>query len=665
MNKKKSGIEERIWECRRELRYHNHLYYVEGDPEISDEQYDRLYAELVELENRYPEYDDPDSPTHRVGGEPIDEFETHTHAVPMLSLENTYSEEEVAQWEKRITKSGPVSAGYVVEEKIDGVGISLTYANGRLVTAASRGNGMQGDDVTGNIRTQKVIPLVLSSDKPPQTVEVRGEMFIRKTEFDRINRKREKNGLKLFANPRNTCAGTLKLLDPSETAKRKMSAFFYGTGVWIGIEKPLTHWELLETLAGWGLPVNPDSVLCNVLEDVFNVYRQMNNKRQGLDYEIDGTVIKVNSFTEQDRLGATSKNPRWAIAFKFEAKKGISVINGVEYSVGRTGVITPVAKVDPVQVGGVTITSVTLHNFDQVEKLDAAIGDRVEIERGGDVIPKINGVIRKSESPGKILPPQNCPSCGHPVRKDPDGVYIRCINLSCPAQLVQKLIHFASLEAMNIEGLGESVAEQLVAAGLVERLSDLYSLKQEDFIKLELFAEKKAENLYNSIMASKKCALDSFLYGLGIPNIGKHLARVLAVRYKNIENIAAADYNTLRDIDEIGPVVAESVTGFFENRENISVVKKLLDMGVAPQYTVGSDELSGKRFVLTGSLNRFSRKEARNSIEKLGGRFVSSVSEQTDYLVAGDNPGSKLEKARDLGVNIISEEEFLKMIGEE
>lgn len=657
-------IKEEIEELRRLIHHYDYLYYVEGAPEISDIEYDELYRRLRILEKNNPEFDDPNSPTQRVSGEPLKEFKTLAHRVPMLSLENTYSNEEVKEWEKRIKKNISSTIAYIVEEKIDGVGISLTYENGRLIFGISRGNGFQGDDVTQNVKTQKVIPLILNTDTPPSLVEIRGEMFIKKSELKRINKERDKAGLNIFANPRNTCSGTLKLLDPGEVAKRKLSVFFYSIGIWEGSNKPDTQGELLETLRTWGVPVNENFKKCKDINEVFETYEILSDVRESRDYDMDGAVIKVNSFNAQDSLGATSKSPRWAIAFKFKAIKGVTVIRDVECGVGRTGIITPVAKLEPLKIGGVTITSATLHNFDQVDRLGIGIGDKVEVERGGDVIPKILGVVKKNETSAEINPPIECPSCKGAVRKDPDGVYYRCVNLSCPAQLIQKLLHYASLDAMNIEGLGENIARQLVSEGLVAGLPDLYKLKEEDLLSLELFASKKANNLLDAIESSKTCELTNFIYGLGIRHVGRHIAGVLAEKFRSIEVLMKADCEELKSINEIGAIVAQSIVDFFASPGNSDTVLELLEAGVRPKKSIRTVPiLHGSRVVFTGSLSRFTRRKAQDLVEKYGGRVVSSLSGRIDYLVKGENPGSKFEKARELGVKILSEEEFIELVG--
>lgn len=656
-------IQKEIEDLRKTIRYHNNLYYVKASPEISDKKYDALYARLAGLESDYPEYDDPDSPTKHIGGEPLDGFEPYEHMVEMLSLDNTYSNEEVEAWINKVTSGTIPSDGYVVEEKIDGVGVSLTYVDGRLRYAASRGNGRKGDNITANLKTQKVVPLVLNDDRPPRLVEIRGEMFFTKSEFLRLNREKAERSENVFANPRNACAGTLKLLDPSQVARRKLNAFFYSLGGWEGSARPVSQTDVLEKYAAWGLPVDLSYRHCSNINEILQVYEKLLKERDMRDYEIDGAVIKLNSFDDQDSLGATSKSPRWAIAYKFEAKSDSTTLEDIVFSVGRTGIITPVAKLAPVQIGGVTITSATLHNFDQVEKLGIGIGDTVEVERGGDVIPKVTGVLKKAAESVSVNVPENCPSCNVKVEKDPDGVYYRCVNLSCKAQLKQKLIHYGSPGALDIEGLGESVVGQLVDSGLVGGLSDLYRLSVEDLLGLELFADKKAQNLYDAISQSRSRGLAEFIFALGIPNVGKHIAGLLADRYESIFNLMKAQVEELIDINEIGPIVAESITGFF-NSENVTTLNELMLLGVSPVYVKSEGELSGRKFLFTGTLSSFSRREAGSKVEALGGTVVSSPSKDTDFVVAGESPGSKYKKAEELGLKIITEAEFIDLIGE-
>ncbi len=656
-------IKKEIESLRKKVRKHDRLYYLKGTPIISDSQYDRLYRRLKELEEKFPSYDSPDSPTKRVGGGVLEQFRTLPHREPMLSLDNLYSKEELKGWLKKREKKTGENKGYVVEEKIDGVAISLTYENGILTLALSRGNGREGDDITRNIKRQMVIPLRLDSSPVPDMVEIRGELYISLSEFRRINSIREEKGKNVFANPRNACAGSLKLLDPSKSARRRMSAFFYSVGAWEGAPPPRTQEELLNILSSWGLPVNKNFYCSLTLNDIFESIEKLRRFREERDYEVDGAVIKVNSIKDQKNLGATVKSPRWAVAYKYESKKAITLIKDIEYSVGRTGTITPVAKLEPVKVGGVTISRATMHNFDFTEKIKAGKGDRVEIERGGDVIPKILGLVKKSPNSKGVPLPAKCPSCGEKIRKDPEGVYIRCLNISCPAQLKQKLIHYGSPGAMDIQGLGESVAGQLVEEGLVKKLPHLYRLRKRDLIRLDLFADRKADNLIKEIDESRECSLDSFIWALGIRQVGRHIASVLANRLGSMEALSAAGRDELEEIKEIGPVVAKNIVNFFSGTENKETVRELLNRGVKPRLQNRGGGLEGESFVFTGSLKKYSRNEAKMEVEERGGRAVSSPSSATDYLVIGENPGSKAEKGKKLGLKIIDEEEFEELIG--
>ncbi len=652
----------KIENLREEIRKHDYLYYVKASPIISDAEYDSLYRRLKELEEKHPEYDSPSSPTKRIGDRPLDTFRTVNHRQPMLSLENAFSRKDVERWNESIDKKISLKDGYIVEEKIDGVGVSLTYEKGFLTLASSRGDGRSGDDITENIKTQKVIPLKLNSQDPPDIVEIRGEIFITRKEFRRINSIRKKEGKKTFANPRNTCAGTLKLLDPSRVARRRMNAFFYASGAWEGKGKPSTQKELLETLKRWDLPVDENHLKCRNIEEVFYAFEKLQSSREKRDYETDGAVIKVNSFEEQHNLGATSRSPRWAIAYKYKAKREITEIRKVVFSVGRTGTITPVAELEPVEVGGVTISRATLHNFDFADKINAGVGDRVEIERGGDVIPKILGVVEKSYPAKEINPPKECPSCRGEIKQDPEGVYRRCVNISCPAQLKQHLVHYASPGAMDIEGFGEKVAGQLVDSGMVKKLPDIYSLDKESLLKLELFAEKKASNLLSEINKSKVCRLDNFIWALGIRQVGRHIASILADEFRDINVLSSAKKEALEFINEIGPIVAENIVNFFSGDQNRRIVRELLEKGVKPAYSVTGGRLEGKIFVFTGSLENYSRKDAQSAVEKKGGKNSSTVSTRTDYIVAGRDPGSKFKKAQKMGITILSEDKFEEMI---
>ncbi|RLD18233.1 MAG: DNA ligase [Caldiserica bacterium] len=668
--KDKEKIKKEIEHLRELINYHNYRYYVLAQPEISDYEFDMLMKRLEELEKKYPEFYDPNSPTQRVGGEPLKEFKTVKHRVPMLSLSNTYSEKEIYEWEERIKRIiGERKVDYVVELKIDGVGISLTYEDGKLTLGASRGDGVSGDDITLNVKTIKTIPLtLLKKDKEnfPKILEVRGEVYMEKKEFEELNKMREEKGETLFANPRNATAGTLKLLDPREVAKRNLKCFIHSLGYYEGWKRPETHYEVLKKLEEFGFRINPHIKVFNSIKEVVKYCKEWEEKRDTLEYEIDGMVIKVNRISLQEELGSTLKSPRWAIAYKFKARKGITKLVDVIHQVGRTGVITPVAVLEPVNVGGVAISRATLHNYDEIERLGVMIGDYVEVERSGDVIPKITGVVKEKRGKDvkKIDIPKRCPVCGGEVVRKEGEVAVRCINPLCKAQLERAIIHFAQRTAMDIEGLGKSVAEQLVRKGFVNDIADIYYLKREQLMRLELFKDKKTDNLLRAINESKNRPLSRFLFALGIPYVGEKAAEVLAQRFKSLEKIMNASIPQLKSIPEIGDVMAESIYKFFKNPSVIKIIEKFKKAGLKLEYEEEkkSDKLKGKIFVFTGELESFTRREAQEIVKKLGGIPSSSVSRNTDFVVVGKNPGSKYEKAKALGVKIIDEKEFLEMI---
>ncbi len=656
------NVKERIKELRQKIRKHNRLYYIAGSPKISDREYDRLYRKLKEIEEERPEYITADSPTQRVGGKPLNEFKNYTHTVPMLSLDNTYSRDEIVDWEKKISKKVEIEEGFIVEEKLDGIGLSLVFRSGNLDIAATRGDGYTGDEITANIKPQRGIPLKLSGRNIPGLIEIRGEVFIRKSEFKRINERRRFEGKKTFANPRNTCAGTLKLLDPEKSSKRQLNAYFYAVGAVKDGSLPSSQEDILERFTGWGLPVNKNYRHCRDIGEIKESYEYFKEKREDLDYEIDGIVIKVSSRKEQNILGSTAKSPRWAIAYKFEAEGNISVVKEIKFNVSRTGKITPVAKLEPVKVGGVEISSATLYNFDYVREMGIKPGDRVEVKRGGDVIPKITSIVKHSSSGEPVRPPDKCPSCGLLIQQDPGGVYYRCVNINCPAQLMSSLVHYAGADALDIDGLGESVARQLTEGKYVKKLGDIYELTKDDLMELELFGEKRSKNLVKAIGNSGDCRLDKFIYALGIRQVGTHAAEILAEKYESIENFLDAGYKEIEEIDEIGPVTAEFIIKYIKS--NAGLIRDMLSKGVKPAYRRSKDFLGGVKIVITGKLEKFTRKEATDAVKKMGGRTVSSVSPKTDILVRGENPGSKLQQAWDKRVKIISEEDFINMIGE-
>jgi len=660
-------IKKRIEKLREEIHHHDYLYYVLNQPVISDKEYDDLYRELKELEEKYPQFITPDSPTQRVSGEVLKEFKPVKHRVKMLSLDNTYSFEELKEWNERIFKIlGKEKVEFVVELKIDGVSASLTYEKGVFVLGATRGDGETGEDITLNLKTIHSIPLRIKGKDIPSLLEVRGEVYMERKDFEILNKEREKRGEILFANPRNAASGSLKLLDPSITAQRKLNCFIHSFGTMEGGKKLNTQWEFLNYARDVGFRVNPENKLCKDIDEVIDYCNQWQEKRDNLSYDIDGMVIKVNSFAQQEKLGFTLKSPRWAVAYKFPARQATTEVLAIKMNVGRTGVITPTAELKPVECGGVIIRNATLHNFDEIKRLNIRVGDRVLIERAGEVIPKVVKVV---ESRGKkpVEIPKNCPVCGGKVVKEKEEeVAYRCINPSCPAQLERLVIHFASRGAMDIEGLGESVAKQLVERKMIKDLADIYFLKKEDLLTLELFADKKAENLLKAIEESKKRPFSKFLYGLGIRHVGEKAAFILAQRFKNIDNLMQAKIDDLLEIDEVGPVMAESVINFFKQKSSQELIKKFKKAGLvlAEEKKVGPQPLKGKKFVFTGELASFTRKEAEDLVRSLGGEASSSVSKNTDFVVVGENPGSKYDKAKELGIKIINEEEFKKMIEE-
>jgi len=667
------NVAKRIAELRREIERHNRLYYVEAAPEISDAHYDRLYQELKSLEEAHPELADPNSPTQRVGGQPVEQFESVPHDVPMLSIDNTYSPAEVREFDARVRRfletDEPIE--YVVEPKIDGVAISLHYERGRLTRGLTRGDGRVGDDVTANIRTIRDVPLELHGTPPPATVLIRGEAYLTRSQFDRINTAREAQGLPVFANPRNAAAGSLKLLDSRETARRKLRFFAYAIAAIEGAPRPPTHGDALALLRQWGLPVNPDITVCRGIEAVVAEFDRRQAARHNLDYDIDGLVIKVNSLDQQDRLGATTKSPRWCIAYKFAAEQAETVVTSIEVQVGKTGILTPVANLEPVQLAGTTVSRASLHNFDEIRRKDVREGDVVVIEKAGEIIPQVVEVRtdRRSVASTEFPIPRQCPVCGGPAVRDPEGVYIRCVNPACPAQLKERIRYFAARDQMDIKGLGAALGDQLVAKHLVSSPADLYRLTAEQVAELDRMGETSARNLMKQIEASKQRSLDRVIAALNVRHVGRHVAAVLADEFHSMDALvsAAADPSRLEGIQEIGPVVAQSIHDFFAAEAGRALVEALRAAGVRMEAEApapsGPQPLSGKTLVVTGTLARFSRNQIEAMIKSLGGRATSSVSKNTDFLIAGDNPGSKLDKARTLGVRVLSEQEFLEMIG--
>ncbi|GFE57695.1 NAD-dependent DNA ligase LigA [Geobacter sp. AOG1] len=660
---------QRIQELRAEIERHNRLYYQEDRPEITDAEYDLLFRELLTLEERHPDLATPHSPTRRVGSAPLEKFAQLRHRIPMLSLENAFTEAEIAEFDERVKRFLGMAADreieYVCEPKMDGLAVELVYENGGFTVGSTRGDGFTGEEITQNLKTVKSIPLRLATDTPPKLLETRGEVYLPLAPFQRLNTEREEAGEPPFANPRNAAAGSLRQLDSRITARRPLSIFCYAPGMVEGTEFA-SQSHFLSTLATWGLPVNPLIRTVAGVKGIIDFYREMAAQRETLPYEIDGVVVKVDSFALQRELGEKSRSPRWAVAIKFPPRQAVTLVEDIVPQVGRTGVVTPVAHLRPVEVSGVMVARATLHNWEEMEKKDIRIGDTVVVERAGDVIPAVVRVMtEKRTGAERLLPiPASCPECGSEVVKIPEEVAVRCLGLSCPAQIRESIIHFASRRAMDIEGLGDRFIEQLLRLKLVRNVADLYTLTQEDFMQFERMGDKLAENLLNAIAASKERELSRFIYALGIRHVGEHTAKLLATSFGSIHNLAKASEEELLAIREVGPQVALSIRTFFHNRDNMEVVERLLAAGVTPSVTekkVGG-RFTGKTFVFTGALTRFSRDDAKKLVEDEGGHAAGSVSKKTDYVVAGEEAGSKLDKARQLGVTVLTEEEFLAML---
>jgi len=663
-----ADIRERYDRLRAEVERHSRLYYVEAAPEITDIEYDALLNELQAIEDQFPALSTPDSPTRRVGGEPIPGFETVQHPVPMLSIDNTYSEAELRAFDERVKRGLPAGEAptYVVELKIDGVAASVRYQDGRLARAATRGDGFRGDDVTTNARTIRSLPLRLAG-AVPALLEVRGEVFMRNKELQRLNRLREESGEAPLANPRNATAGTLKLLDPKIVAQRRLEVQFYDIVPLDGLDLK-SHWETLQRLRAWGLPTNPHSMRCADIDEVVAACNTWETKRATLEYETDGMVIKVDSAAQRRRLGATSKAPRWAIAFKFPAQIAQTVVRRIVVQVGKTGVLTPVAEMDPVPLAGTIVRRASLYNFEDLTKKDIREGDTVEVQKAGEIIPQVLRYVpeRRPEATTPCPTPDKCPACGAGVHRDPEGVYLRCLNVACPAQLKERLRYFAGRGAMDIEGLGSALVEQLVDRELVRDPADLYDLDEQTLSALERMGAKSAANLVAGLEQSKERPLRRLLNGLGIRHVGEHIAEVLARQFGNVEALMNASKEDLERVYEVGGVVAESVYDFFQTERNRALVEKLRRHGLKmeePAPAQGPRPFEGKSIVVTGTLARYTRDEIQERIKALGGRAASSVSGKTDYVVAGADAGSKLEKARKLGVPVLTEDEFDAMAG--
>jgi DNA ligase (NAD+) len=660
-----------VEQLRDAIRYHNYRYHVLDDPIISDAEYDELMKNLQTLEEKFPELQSPDSPTQHVGGEPRDELGAVKHPSPMLSLRAVYEEEEFRNFDQTCRRElNQKAIEYVAEPKYDGVAVELIYEDGRLAVASTRGDGETGEDVTANIKTFKEVPLVLFSHEGvsvPSRLVARGEVYMRKDEFKKLNEQRVDAGEDPFANPRNAAAGSLRQLDPRITAKRPLHIFLYAVAECAGYDFK-SQWEILQTLPKWGLKVNTEQAqLCSGAEQALAYHGKLSEVRDDLPYEIDGVVYKVNRLEYWDRLGLRQRDPRWALAYKFRPRQATSRVTDIEVQVGRTGKLTPVAILEPVHIGGVEVRRASLHNQSEVERKDIRIGDAVLVERAGDVIPQVVKPIKEErDGSEKIFKmPEKCPVCHAGVVMSEDKKTTRCTNMNCPAQLCQRIMHFATRETMNIEGLGEKRVEQLFEAGLVKRLSSLYHLAKTDLLKLEGYADKSAENLLREIEKSKAQTLPRFLYALGIPLLGEHMARVLARRFKTLDDVMKASAEELQTIQEIGPEVAQSVTSFFAQEENRNVIKEMLDAGLTvtnPYAEEGEQPLQGLTFVFTGNLERWTRDEVKRLVEELGGRATSSVSNETNYVVAGPGAGSKRKEAEKRGVKVMNEEEFAEFL---
>ncbi|MCE9667526.1 NAD-dependent DNA ligase LigA [Myxococcus stipitatus] len=661
--------EARARELRRELAHHNHRYYVLDSPEISDAQYDTLMRELQALEDAHPSLRTPDSPTQRVGGKAADEFGEVVHRVPMLSLANIFEDEGLVEFDERIRKMlGTAAITYVCEPKLDGLAIALRYEQGRFVQGATRGDGTTGEDVTGNLRTIRSLPMELFPQdgvKVPAVLEVRGEVFIRKVDFQKLNEKREEEGEPLFANPRNAAAGSLRQLDPKETAARPLSVYLYECVPSEGVPAFKSHVEKLEYLKALGLPINR-YVRAQGLDGVRQAHDASLKGRHELPFEVDGMVVKVDDEDQRRRLGQVSKSPRWAVAYKFPPEEESTEVLDIGIQVGRTGALTPVAHLKPVKVGGVTVARATLHNEDELRRKDVRKGDTVFVRRAGDVIPEIVSTVL-SKRPADSRPfefPQHCPVCGAAAVKDEDGAIIRCTGASCPAQLVEKIRHFASRIAMDIEGLGDKLAAQLVATGEVKTFADLYALTKARLLKLERMGDKSAENLLASVDRSKQTTQRRFLYSLGIRHVGDATAKALAEAFPDVRQLFTASLEDITRVKDVGPVMAQVIHAFFQEPQNRDAIEALLRAGVspAPPQVSTNGPFVGKTVVLTGSMTGMTREQAKEEVERRGGKVAGSVSRKTDFVVAGEDAGSKLKKAQELGVRILDEEAFVQLL---
>jgi DNA ligase (NAD+) len=664
------NVKTEIERLRENIRYHEHRYYVLNDPEISDFEFDKLMRRLQDLERAHPELVTPDSPTQRVGGQPAEEFPKVRHSMQMLSLDNTYSVEELKDFDRRVRElSGRAKMEYVGELKLDGLSMALTYQDGFLVRGVTRGDGLEGEDVTGNVRTIRSVPLRIDPRKleaigRPKRFEVRGEVIMTRRAFEQVNAQREAASEPKFANPRNAAAGSMRQLDPRIVAERKLDMYLYQLLVDGGVALP-EHWKALDALARLGLKVNPHRRLCRSFEELLEYIQEWETKRDSLEYEIDGIVVKVNDARLWAELGTTAKSPRWAVAYKYPARQATTQVMNIRAQVGRTGTLTPVADLEPVDVGGVTVSHATLHNMDEIERLGVKIGDTVLIQRAGEVIPQVVKVMKHAPEGREFRLPRKCPVCGGDVYRAEGEVAYRCVNAACPAKLKETLLYFAGRRAMDIDGLGDKLVDQLVDKDMVRDVADLYRLTHEQLANLERMADKSASNLLAEIENSKKAELARLIFALGIRFVGERTGQFLAEHFGSLDKLAKATEEQLYEVEEVGPRVAESILHFFREPRNLKVLEKLRKAGLQfEQKRVRKAEgnLAGKQLVLTGTLPNYSRDEATRLIEEAGGRVIGSVSKKTDYVVVGADPGSKLDKARALGVRTIDEEELLKLL---
>ena len=658
-------IQEEISKLVSLLNKYSYDYYVEDNPQISDTEYDTLYKQLEKLEEKYPEYILENSPTQRVGDKILDEFEKITHKVPMLSLSNTFSTEDLRDFDTRISKLVPgQDVEYICELKIDGLAISIKYENGKLVSAATRGDGSVGEDVTENIKTIFSIPKVLKDNR---TFEVRGEVYLPRKSFELLNAEREGNNEVLFANPRNAAAGSLRQLDSKITAKRRLSAFIYSI---VGDDSIVSQENALNTASEYNLPVNPNFKLCKNIDEVIEYINYWTDHKKDLPYDIDGIVIKVNSYDTQEEVGYTQKSPRWATAYKFPEEELATKLLDVELSVGRTGIITPVAILDPIVISGSTVSKASLHNKDIIDELDIHIGDMVVVKKAGEIIPKVVRVIKelRSTDSDKYIMPEICPSCGQQTYTKENDPFTRCKNPDCPDQNIRRIIHFASRDALNIEGLGDKVVTTLYEKGIIAHTIDLFSLEREKLISLDRMGEKSVDNLLSAIENSKQSSLDKVIFALGILNVGKKAGKILAEKYLNLSNLMNATLDELVNLADIGQITAESILDYLSDENNIKFINDLIKVGMNPQYEiqeVNTDNIfSGKTVVLTGKLVELTRNEAKEYLEKYGAKVTGSVTSKTDLVIAGEKAGAKLAKAEQLGIRVINEEEFANMVRE-